>query len=129
MKRLFYLRYQNQMTFRKTNIALFMLIKHSFMVLPYTSKFLQFFVTVVIYLPVLIFLKGFTYLFFREGKGGEKRGRETSTCGCLSRGPHWGPGLQPRHVPWLGIKPMTLWFAGCHSIHWATPARTRESVF
>ena len=25
-------------------------------------------------------------------------------CGCLSGGPHWGRGLQPRHVPCLGIK-------------------------
>ena len=31
-------------------------------------------------------------------------------CGCLSHGPHWGPGPQPRHLPWLGIKPETLWF-------------------
>ena len=23
----------------------------------------------------------------------------------------WRPGLQPRHVPWLGIEPATLWFA------------------
>ena len=34
------------------------------------------------------------YLFsFREGKGGTKRGRETSMCGCLSRAPSWGPAL------------------------------------
>ena len=32
-------------------------------------------------------------------------------CGCLSHGPHCGPGPQPRHVPWLGIEPVTLWFA------------------
>ena len=44
-------------------------------------------------------------------------------CGCLLCTPNWGPSLQPRHVPWLGIKPVTLWFAGWHSIHWATPAR------
>ena len=31
-------------------------------------------------------------------------------CGCLSCGPLQGPGLQPRHVPSLGIKPATLWF-------------------
>ena len=31
--------------------------------------------------------------------------------GCLLRGLHWGPGLQPRHVPWLGIEPATLWFS------------------
>ena len=28
----------------------------------------------------------------------------------LSCGPHWGPGPQPRHVPWLGSEPVTLWF-------------------
>ena len=44
-------------------------------------------------------------------------------CGCLSCVPHWGPGLQPRHVLWLGIEPVTLWFTGLHSDHWATPAR------
>ena len=37
--------------------------------------------------------------------------------------PNWGPGPQPRHVPWLGIEPVTLWFTGWCSIHWATPAR------
>ena len=47
------------------------------------------------------FLKYFIYLFlfiFREGKGGRKRGRETSMCGCLSHAPYWGPGLQCRNV-------------------------------
>ena len=23
-------------------------------------------------------------------------------CGCLSCAPHWGPGLQPMHMPWSG---------------------------
>ena len=32
-------------------------------------------------------------------------------CGCLSRGPHWGPGLQPKHLPWLEFELATLWFA------------------
>ena len=32
-------------------------------------------------------------------------------CGCLSCGPHWGPGPQPSHVFWLGIDPATLWLA------------------
>ena len=27
-------------------------------------------------------------------------------CGCLSCTPNWGSGPQPRHVPWLGIKPL-----------------------
>ena len=46
---------------------------------------------------------------FRER--GREEEREISMCGCLSCGPHWGPGLQPRHVPGLGIEPTTLWFA------------------
>ena len=36
-------------------------------------------------------------------------------CGCLSHSPYWGPGPQPRHVPWVGIKLLTLWFVGRHS--------------
>ena len=54
------------------------------------------------------FFKGFIYLFL-EGKDG--REGEKYQCVVLSRGPHWGSGLQPRHVPWLGIEPATLWFA------------------
>ena len=43
------------------------------------------------------------YLFiFRERR---KRGRETSAYGCCSCAPHWGPGLQLRHVPNLGPHP------------------------
>ena len=63
--------------------------------------------------------KDFIYLlfFWREDKGERKRERETSHA------PNWGPGPQPRHVPWLGIKLATIQFAGRRSIHWATPAR------
>ena len=43
-------------------------------------------------------------------------------CGCRLEAPCWGPDLQPRHVPWLGMEPTTLWFTGLRSIHWATPA-------
>ena len=56
---------------------------------------------------------------------GQKRGRETSTCACLSLAPYWGPGPHPRHVPWLGMELAMLWFTGQHSIQWATPARVR----
>ena len=69
------------------------------------------------------------YLFLEEGKEGRKRGRETSMCCCLLCAPYWGPGLQPRHVPWLGIKPVTLRFTGQHPIHWATPPREQMAVF
>ena len=72
------------------------------------------------------FLKDFIYLFLERGER-RKRGRETSMCGFLSHAPYWGPGLQPRHVPCLGIESATLWFAGWHSIHQATPARALVS--
>ena len=40
--------------------------------------------------PTLVFFfKDFIYLFFREGKGGRKRERETSPCGCFPRAPYW----------------------------------------
>ena len=73
-----------------------------------------------------MFFKDFIYLFLREGRSGRKRGRETSMCGCLLCAPYWGRGLRPRHVPWLSIELVTLWFAGWHSIHWATPARAYD---
>ena len=44
-------------------------------------------------------------------------------CVGFSHAPNLGSSLQPRQVPWLGIEPATLWFAGQQSIHWATPAR------
>ena len=40
----------------------------------------------------------------REGK------RETSMCGCLLHTPNWGPGLQLRHVPQLGLNWQPLGF-------------------
>ena len=70
----------------------------------------------------LYFFKDFIYLSL-ERREGRKRGRETSVCGCPSHTPYWGPGLQPSHMFWLGIKPATLCFADRRSIHWATPAR------
>ena len=64
---------------------------------------------------IVFFIK--ILFIFREGKGGRKRGRETSMCGCLSSVPYWGPGPQPRHMPSLRIEPAILWVAGWHSIH------------
>ena len=70
----------------------------------------------------IFFFKDFIYFLERRGE----RKRETSMCGCLSRAPHWGPGPQPRHMPWLGIEPATPWFTGRHWFHWATAARAKE---
>ena len=66
------------------------------------------------------FLRFYLFIFRERGKEGE---RETSVCGCFSCAPYWGPGPQPRHVLWLGIQLVALWFPGRCSIHWATPAR------
>ena len=76
------------------------------------------------YLKPPICLKYFI-IFRQSGREGEREGGEREgekESGCLLSTP-WGPGPQPRHVPWLGIEPATLWFTGRHSIHWATPAR------
>ena len=62
------------------------------------------------------------YLFIFK----EKSDRETSLHQCVVAScvtPHWGLSPQSRHVPWLGIEPVTLWITGRHLIHWATPAR------
>ena len=67
------------------------------------------------------FKRFFIHLFFREKKRGIKKGKHLVS--------HWGPTLQLRHVSWVGIEPVTLWFAGLHSIHWATPARAQYSNF
>ena len=63
-----------------------------------------------VFLKARFLKKDFIYLFLGREEGRKKRGRETSMCGCLSPAPHWGPGPQPRPVPWLGIEPVTLWF-------------------
>ena len=47
-------------------------------------------------------LRYYIYLFLERGEGREKK-RETSMCDCLSCTPYWRPGLQPSHMPWLGI--------------------------
>ena len=70
----------------------------------------------------IYFLTDIIYLFLERGEGRE-RGRDISMCGFLSCATYWGPCLQPRHVPWLGIKLMTLWLAGWCSIHWVTMSR------
>ena len=80
------------------------------------------------------FLKDFIiiydcYYYYFLDKG-ERIGKDskTSMCGCLSCAPYWGPGLYPRHVPWLGIELVTLWLTDWHSIHWASPARAEFGV-
>ena len=71
----------------------------------------------------------FCFCFLRERGREAEREREKhryardTLMSCFSHAPNWGPGPQPRHVPWLGIEPATFWVAGWHSIHWGTPVR------
>ena len=72
----------------------------------------------------ILFFKTIFYLFtFRQRGREEERKGEKHQCVVASRAPPTGD-----HVPLLGIKPATLWFAGQHSMHWATPARARNSI-
>ena len=57
------------------------------------------------------------YLFnFRQREREEETG-DKYQCIVASYTPDLGPGLQPRHMPSLGIKPATFWFTGWYSIH------------
>ena len=56
-------------------------------------------------------------------------GRETSMCGCPSHTLYWGLGPQHRHVSWLGIEPVTIWFTSLCSVHWPTPGRAKCSLY
>ena len=68
----------------------------------------------------LVFFSLRFYLFIFLEK--ERRRRERKTLiGCLSQAPKWGPGPQPRHVPWPRIKLPTFQFTGWHSK--STPTR------
>ena len=73
------------------------------------------------------FFEDFIYFFLERGEEREKeRERNINVWeipGCFLHTPNWGPGLKPRHVPWLGIEPATFRFTGWISIHWATPPR------
>ena len=71
----------------------------------------------------------YLFTFRKRGREGGKQGRETLMCGCLSHAPNQGPDPQPRHVPWLGIEPVTIRFAGRQSVPWAAPARAEQNDF
>ena len=67
----------------------------------------------------------FLRFYFRQREGREKERKRNINVWLPLTLPLLGtwPGLQPRYVPWLGIKLVTLWFAGRCLIQWATPAR------
>ena len=68
------------------------------------------------YSPFLVLFLNFIDLFIyfqREGKGGKKKGRETSMCGFLSNAPQYNPGICP---DWE-LNQTPFQFTGQHSIH------------
>ena len=56
------------------------------------------------------------YLFLEREREVEREGEKHQCVVASLMSPHWEPGPEPRHVPRLGIKPATLWFAGWCSI-------------
>ena len=56
----------------------------------------------------------FFYLLSEKGEGRGKEGEreEKYQLAAFCRWQDWGPNPQPRHAPWLGIKPLTFCFAG-----------------
>ena len=54
---------------------------------------------ILYYKYIYVYFKALFIYFQRQGKGGRKRWTETSVCGCLVHGPHWGPGPQPGMCP------------------------------
>ena len=75
----------------------FPLVQHNFLQISDFSLFHLYLCShVFLKLIFSLFLKKILFIFRGEG-------RETSMCACLSHAPYWGPGLQPRCVPWVGI--------------------------
>ena len=82
------------------------------------------------YWSLYLFLKkDFIYILLEREEGREKERERNINVWLPLTCPHQGPGPQPRHVPWLEIKPMTLWFTGQHSTHWTTLARASFCIF
>ena len=73
-----------------------------------------------------IFLRFYLFILDR-GEGREKDKERNINVWLPLVHPLLGTwsGLQPRHVPWLGIKMATLGFADRCSIHWDTPSRAK----
>ena len=87
----------------------------------FLCRFLEVFLSFFIKILFIFIFKNILFIYFFREKGREgERERETLMCACPSRAPNWRPGPQLRHVPWLGIERVTLWFIGPCSIHWAT---------
>ena len=80
------------------------------------------FLEVICIYPFLFFKNCFYLFIFRErGRKGEREGQKHRLG--ASHTPQRETWPATRHVPWLGVDPVTLRFTGWHLIHWDTPAR------
>ena len=74
-------------------------------------------------------------MILERGNGGRKKGRETSMWESnidqltLCTLPNGGLNPWPRHVPWSGIEPATLWSVIHHTTNWATLGRASYKFF
>ena len=76
----------------------------------------------------ICFLKEILFIYFLErGEGREKKKERNIDVPekhpLVAHTSRWEPGLQPRYVPCLGIKPVIFRLAGQCSIYWASPAK------
>ena len=84
---------------------------------------------------VLFSKKDFIYLFLERGEWREKEWkrnidmREKHQLVASSTYPDLGRNLQPRHVPWSGIKLVTFCFAGRNPTNWPTLVRAMNRTF
>ena len=74
------------------------------------------------------FLKRFYFFLERGGRREEKRERNIDVRGkhqlvASCTYPDWGPNPQPRHVPWLGMEPVTFCFVGWCPTNWSMMVR------
>ena len=63
---------------------------------------------------------------FREMKGERKKEREKDRSVAFCMCPNWGSNPKPRHVPRLGLEPMTFWCMGLHSNQLSHTARAPQ---